>query len=499
MKRAMQVSVVVVAVLLLLGLAVQSWAQESKPALYEPVPTHPVAKAPSPQNSPGRLFVPPSSLVQKVPSGHYFAAHTNVEVYAPNGVTPGELPPFLGYGYQTPASLGCHYGLFATGAAPICDPYTTNASPTGGSQTIAIVDAYDNPEAVADLAVFSLQFGIPFNLSQFQVVWANPAGSSCPGYLGFGVPIDETGGWEVEESLDVQWAHAMAPGAHIYLVEACSNFDSDLQLAVLVANNLVQCGATEINGGTGALGTCPAGSTGKGEVSMSFGGGEYAAETGIDGCANLDDSCFTAANVVYVASSGDSPGVIYPSTSPNVVAAGGTTVHGIGVLANTAELVFTSNPESAWVFGGGGTSSFEAKPSYQTSLSHNATSQRGTPDLSFDADPYSGVYVYDTFPIDGFFYYENGGGEAGWITVGGTSVSAPSLAGIINNAATISGNFSASSNAELTLIYGNRLVPADITPIENGFCGPYMAYPTFSAGGWNFCTGVGVVNGYSGK
>src|SRR5208282_3724209 len=105
------------------------------------------------------------------------------------------------------------------------------------------VDAFDDPDAQGDLAWFSLWFGVPLSASQFQVVWANPIGSSCSSA---GVPEDYTGGWELEESLDIEWSHAMAPGAKIYLVEACSNYDSDLQQAVLVANNLVQCGSTEI-------------------------------------------------------------------------------------------------------------------------------------------------------------------------------------------------------------------------------------------------------------
>jgi subtilase family serine protease len=429
-------------------------------------------------SAPGTLFIPKSSQPKTAPAGHRFSAHTNVEIFLPHGLNPEEAPPFSGYGYETPASLACRYGLVSPGSgiAPNCNPNSTTVVPTGGSKTIAVVDAYDDPSAPGDLAWFSLQFGVPLSLSDFQVVWANTASSSCNTS---GVPIDETGGWELEESLGIEWAHAMAPKANIYLVEACSELDSDLQQAVLVANNLVQCGQTEINPTTLALGTCPAGSTGKGEVTMSWGAGEFVGENTSDKCATLDDSCFLATNVVYFAAAGDSPGVIWPGTSPNVVSAGGTTLRRNGSTFN-----FTA--EAAWVDGGGGQSAIETIPSYQSSVKTIVGKWRGVPDLSFDSDPYTGVWVYDTFPIEGFTYDE-------WIVVGGTSVSTQALAGIVNSA----GSFAASSNAELTTMYKNMATAADFTDITYGFCGFYMG---FSAGtGWDFCTGIGADKGYAGK
>ena len=425
---------------------------------------------------PGTLIIPKSSLPQTPPAGQKFAANTNVQVLFPAGVTPQEAPPFSGYGFETPASMGCVYSLVAGIAG--CNPNATVNVPTGGSNSIAIVDAYDNPEAEADLAWFSLQFGLPLKVSQIQVVWANTQLSSC---FFSGVPVDFTGGWEVEESLDVQWAHAMAPGATIYLVEACSNLGSDLQQALLVARNLVQCGATEITPGTGVLGTCPS-VTSKGEISVSWGGKEFLTETGAL-CAvtntTLDDGCFTGANVVYFASSGDSPGVIWPGTSPNVVSSGGLTTR-------RSPSTFALIRETTWVKGGGGDSLVEPRPTYQAGISAIVGAFRGSPDLSFNADPYTGLYVYDTFPTDGFLY-------SGWIIVGGTSAAAPSLAGIVNRA----GSFAASTNAELTTIYGNMAVVADFTDITTAYCGPYMGYSALV--GWDFCTGVGADKGYAGK
>jgi len=319
-------------------------------------------------------------------------------------------------------------------------------------------------------------------LTQFKVVQAVTYLSSCYYYPGY-VQVDYSGGWEIEEALDVEWSHAMAPSANIYLVEACSNSDVDLQQAVLVAKNLVQCGLTEIGAGD-VLGTCPAGSTGKGEISMSWGGGEFYGENGT-GCAVtntfLNDSCFTGAGIVYFASSGDSPGTIWPGTSPNVVSAGG--------LTNRRNPVnFNWVGEAGWVFGGGGPSMIETIPSYQSSHASVVAvvgKWRGTPDLSFDADPYTGVYVYDTFPIYGYVYQ--------WWIVGGTSVSSPSLAGIVNRA----GAFAASSNAELTTIYNNMSNVSDIWDITSAFCGPYMGFSAMA--GYDFCSGVGAPWTYAGK
>jgi kumamolisin len=439
----------------------------------------PVKFTPSQVKFPGgTLVVPQSSLAQATPAGHSFVAHTNIQFFIPKGLSPDEAPPFAGYGYETPASMGCVYGLSTVISG--CNPNSTSlTNPTGGSQSIAIVDAYDDPSAESDLAWFSLQFGLPLTASQIQVVWAATPLSSC---YSSGVPVDYSGGWEMEEALDIEWAHAMAPSAKIYLVEACSNYDTDLQQAVLVANNLVQCGKTEIT--SSGLGTCPSGSTGKGEVSMSWGGSEFSGENGT-GCAGtnttVNDSCFTTPGIVYFAASGDYPGVQWPSASPNVVSAGG-----LSTRRNPS--TFALVQRSPWVFGGGGDSLIEAIPSYQSgvaSVKSIVGSKRGTPDLSFNADPITGVYVYDTFPIYGYVYQ--------WWIVGGTSASAPSLAGIINRA----GSFAASSNAELTTIYTNMTNTSDFTDITGGFCGPYMGYS--GATGWDFCTGVGADRGYAGK
>jgi len=446
----------------IVGLALMSAAATPSPA-QEPMANPALAVAAS---SKGAVIVPASSQKQQVPAGHRLMAHTNIRFLVPPGSNPDETPPDSGFAYETPASLACHYSLVAdaAGLAPGCNPNVTTTDVTGGSWRIAIVDAYADPSATSDLTAFSVQFGLPLATGQFTVVQASTAAASCTS-----VPPDPTGGgWEVEQSLDIEWSHAMAPNATLFLVEACSSSDTDLQQAILVANNLVKCKAAEIDPATYALGKCPASSVGRGEVSMSWGGGEYYEETGADNCAFLDDSCFTEPGVVYVASVGDSPGVEYPGTSPNVVAAGGTTVRRSQITGDWVA-------EAPWVDGGGGTSAYEVRPGFQAGVAGAVGAARGVPDLAFDADPYTGVWVY----ADGY-----------WAIVGGTSVAAPALAGIINKAS----GFAVSSQAELATIYA---AASGFRDIKSGFCGFYMGLS--GAVGWDPCTGVGVVNGYAGK
>jgi subtilase family serine protease len=316
-----------------------------------------------------------------------------------------------------------------------CNPNTVTTNPTGGGRAIAIVDAYDDPDAATDIANFSTQFGLTG--ATFSVVYAT---GSKPA-------TDPTGGWELEESLDIEWAHAMAPDAKIYLVEAASNSYANLFTAENVASSLV----------SGA---------GGGEVSNSWGGTEFGSETSYD-------STFGTTGVVYFASSGDSPGTIWPGTSPNVVSAGGT---------STARNPYTGNfiHELTWESAGGGVSSYEARPGYQNAIKAIVGPARGVPDLSADADPETGVWVLDSF----------GGG---WYVVGGTSVASPVLAGIVNSA----GNFYTNTADELATIYAHRGKKADFHDLKLGYCGPYLGFS--ATAGWDFCTGVGSDNGKTAK
>jgi kumamolisin len=399
------------------------------------------------------VITPPSSIA--LASDFGVNSHTNVHLLVPPGGLTGTPatsgPPFPGYLFQTPASIACIYGLVPAPVNPAaagCNPNVVTANPTGGSKTIAIVDAFDDANAAADLAEFSAQFGLPaINSTNFQKVYATGAKP----------PQDLTGGWEGEESLDIEWAHAMAPNANIILVEAASNSNADLFAAVKVASGLVAA-------------------AGGGEVSMSWGGAEFKLE-------RLYDTYFQTPNVVYFAAAGDSAGVIYPSASPFVVSAGGTS---LSMSLSTGNFQL----QLAWLSTGGGASLYEPQPSYQAGIPVlNGT--RGTPDISFDADPNTGVWVYDSTPwLSGGAVY--GGPKHPWLIVGGTSVATPSLAGIVNTA----GKFAASTPAELTTIY-SLASTGTVTDVTYGVCG---FYDGFLAGkGYDLCTGLGTPFGYSGK
>lgn len=308
----------------------------------------------------------------------------------------------------------------------------------GAGQTIAIIDANNDPNAASDLAHFDSYYGLPAPPSFTQL---NESG---------GTTLPSNGTWGVEESLDIEWAHVMAPAANIILYEASSASDSDLiSTAVTTAKNNASVTV----------------------VSMSFGGGEFSSETSLD-------SIFTSSHVTFLASSGDNGSPpSYPAASPNVVAVGGTTLS-----------VSTSGAwqgETAWNSSGGGTTSYESEPAYQRSV--QSTGKRTNPDISMDANPNTGVPVYDSF---------DEGASTPWITVGGTSLASPMMAGvmaIINQGRIINGlsvmstvsNPSATSTTEaLPLLYQSAKSNFhDITSGNNG---------GFSAGvGYDEVTGIG--------
>jgi hypothetical protein len=257
---------------------------------------------------------------------------------------------------------------------------------TGAGQTIAIVDAYNDPDIISDANSFSSTFGLPqFNISgspTLQVL--NETGGTNLS----GVPNSTPGGWDVEESLDVEWAHSIAPQANIILFEANSNSYSDLLTAEETA----------------------AATPGVSTVSNSWGSSEFDGEQGFD-------SYFTTPaghqGVTFLASAGDyGVPALYPAYSPNVVAVGGTTLE-----LNSSG---TYEAESAWSGTGGGVSQFESQPTYQTGkVNGTSSTNRTAPDVSLDADPNTGVYVLDSY-------------FGGYLQVGGTSLSSPMMAGLVS-------------------------------------------------------------------
>lgn len=401
----------------------------------------------------GTIIVPQSSIERSGDIG--IRAHTaSLAVPFSSGGTStaavhtqaSPKPPYPGYYFDTPASIACVYDLHGD-TRGFCDPNIETDNPTGGSKAIALVDAYDDPNAAHDLATFSRQFGLPY--ANLTVVFAR----------GYRPPVDPTGGWEFEESLDTQWSHALAPYAAIYLVEAASNSFSDLFQAESVAGRIL------------------AKQYGAGEISNGWGGSEFSGEQAYDGF-------FTTPGVVYSAAIGDAPGVDYPATSPNVIAAGGTSVN--------RDLLVTPPTlnETAWQDSGGGPSAFEYRPSYQYDIKGIVGTYRGTPDVSVTSNPNNGVWVYDSFPFEVSVSIPPQF-STGWFVAGGTSVATTMLAGMLNSR----GTFAASSADELQTIYGN-LGSANFFDIIAGNCGPYGGYSAVN--GWDFCTGVGSPDGLDG-
>jgi subtilase family serine protease len=273
-------------------------------------------------------------------------------------------------GYS-PAQITAAYGLNAISLASLNGAKVTG---DGTGQTIAIIETYHDPNIQASLDVFDAKYGLP----GITLNVINQAGNLTDG------------GWAAEESLDVEWAHAIAPGAAIAVVEAApGNNDSQAFQDFL---NAVQT-ASAIKGVS--------------VVSMSLGGPEFSGES-------ASDSIFSTAGITYVASSGDSGTVEWPSVAPDVLAVGGTT------LRLSASSGYGS--EIGWAGAGGGVSVGEREPSYQNGA--QSTAARSTPDVSFDANPTTGVAVFYIPPTAN-------AGAGKWGTVGGTSVGAPAWAGIL--------------------------------------------------------------------
>jgi subtilase family serine protease len=311
----------------------------------------------------------------------------------------------------------------------------------GEGQTIAIVDAFDDPNIESDLSVFSTKFGLPACTTSngcFQKIYAA------------GKPRSDAG-WALEMALDVEWAHAIAPKAKIMLVEAATNSLANLFLAVDTAV-----------------------SNGANVVSMSWGGGEFSSESSYD-------THFFASGVTFTASSGDSGnGGEYPASSPFVVSVGGTTLH-VDSGGNYLS-------ETAWSGSGGGQSAFENEPLYQATfpIPNDPSGKRGIPDVSYDGDPATGFPVYDSVRYQG---------QTGWFQVGGTSAGAPQWAALlaIANSLRLAANKPLLSSSNInTALYAAALSNYsanyhDVVSGTNGNCGESCSAST----GYDYVTGLG--------
>ena len=318
---------------------------------------------------------------------------------------------------------------------------------TGTGTTIAIVAAYNDPTITSDLATFDSTYGLAAPPSFKKV---NQTGGTAS------FPVTDPN-WSLEISLDVEWAHALAPAAAILLVEANSSSMNDLNVSIDYAAK--QSAVVVISNSWGTT------------------GGEVSGET-------VYDSHCKVTTKLCVFSTGDTgnPGG-YPAYSPYVLAVGGTTLN----LATSSTGAVSVSGETAWSGSGGGVSIYESRPSYQAKV--NPTTYRSIPDVSYGADPATGFAVYDSTPYNG---------ASGWFQMGGTSAGAPQWSAIVavadqlrkakKKAVLTAWNATSATDPTGTIFYALTSGLADVTTgPTNGACGA----PCTPGIGYDDVTGLG--------
>ncbi|HET9095240.1 MAG TPA: hypothetical protein VFN37_01150 [Candidatus Baltobacteraceae bacterium] len=318
------------------------------------------------------------------------------------------------------------------GPADIQSAYALPSSTAGSGQTVAIVDAYNDPNAANDLGVYRSQYGLP----------ACTAANGCFRQVnqtgGTKLPRSN-GGWAQEISLDLDMVSATCPNCHILLVEASSATNSNLQTA---ENTAVALGANT--------------------ASNSYGGSESAAT----------NSAYDHPGHIITASAGDSgTGSSQPCSYASVVCVGGTSLNRASSTRGWSETV--------WSGSGSGCSAKVTKPSWQTDT---GCTMRSEADTSAVADPNTGVAVYDSYSYQG---------HSGWMVFGGTSASSPIIASVY----ALAGNASSMNYAQSIWQNGGGASLNDVTSGSNGTCsisyicnaGPGYDGPT----GWGTPNGVG--------
>ncbi len=320
---------------------------------------------------------------------------------------------------------------------------TSAASANGGSQTVAVVDAFDDPKAESDLSVYRTTFALPAcTTANGCFLKINESGSISP------LPgTDATGGWEAEESLDLDMVSAICPNCHVVLLEAASESSTDLYTAEDTAVTLCHANV----------------------ISNSWNGNEYPTETS-------DESYFNHPGVMITVASGDSgytsTDAGFPSSSRYVTAVGGTSLS-----------IVPSRSETVWSGTGSGCSRYVAQPAWQASLGKaysSICSNRIDNDVAAVADPNTGVAVFDSF-----------GGSKGcsaWCVFGGTSASTPIIAAVY----ALAGN--GASAAYGSYSYSHTSALFDITSGSNGACAG-NTYLCNAMTGFDGPTGSGTPNG----
>ncbi|MGC2108720.1 MAG: hypothetical protein WA655_04340 [Candidatus Korobacteraceae bacterium] len=477
MRRAISIATLATVILFALGMLAQGARDTSQDTS---LPEQTGLRTPQA----GHVYIPESSIQRPEDLG--LRAHTNIVLFSLDGVRPLVLrQPSDAQSVindssvsvpETPASLGCVYlkNPNYSGCVPNSASGTGGPSPAGYG-AIALVDAYDNPDAATDLQTFDSYWGLPAPPHFIKVLATNAS-------LGCGTPVANAG-WSLESSLDIEYAHVFATSAAIILVEASNNSDTCLFYAEQVAFNYLILHYTYA-----------------GQVSNSYGGGEFSGQTAYDPYFASWNYTYNKQVTAFASTGDDGCGVEYPSSNPWVIAAGGTTV-----LRNSSDHSFSS--EACWGGSGGGTSTVETYATSWTGGSNTGPwanyqypvfgeANRSVPDISFDADPHSGAYVYSQY----------GGG--GWVVVGGTSLASPSLAGIVNRSnnklgsffdTPVTGNHDFFANQEDNLIYAQMPAHSDYTrnwyDVKTGSNGCSNSATT----AYDFCTGVGSPRGTIGK
>jgi subtilase family serine protease len=299
-----------------------------------------------------------------------------------------------------------------------------NLPSSGGHGTIVIIGAYDDQNIEKDLNIFSTQFNLPVCTTA----------NGCFTKHKMSATMKTNSGWAMETSLDIEWAHAIAPNAKIMLVEAVTPSGANLLKSVDYAASVKDASA----------------------ISMSWGGAEFPEEV------SLDSHFKSVSGAPFFASSGDDgAGASWPAASPFVIGVGGTTV--------TVKSDGSFSKETAWTGSGGGVSAYEKEPTFQNGYSiPKASGMRAIPDVSYDANPATG------FPI------ERGGK---WYVVGGTSAGAPQWAAIAALGSGINlNNLYADKNGD-----NNGKYFRDITTGANGDCGYYCSARKH----YDYITGLG--------
>ncbi len=399
----------------------------------------------------GAIYAPNSQVV--LSSNAQINVTLIVDTLSLSGSSVAQLVASNGGTVYTPAQIRTAYGI-------------NNLSLDGTGQTIAIVEAYDDPQIYQALDTFDNQFGLtssgPTLYQQYgpatsflTVVNQSGLGTSLPGTDPVGAGNDN---WEVETALDVEWVHAIAPAAQIVIVEANSQSLADLMSVAATA----------------------AAQPGVSAVSMSWGFAEGQQVLAADEAAY--DSTFAVPGVTFVASTGDygAADPVYPAFSPNVLAVGGTSLslNSDNSYGSESGWGNYSTAFGAFIGSGGGLSQYETEPAFQQRV--QSTGSRTTPDVAFVADPATGAWVADPYNLDP---------SNPWEVVGGTSLSAPCWAGLVvlvnqgRAAAGKSALDSASSTETQQSLY--NLSQNDFHAITTGSNG-YSA-----SAGYNLVTGLG--------